>query len=72
MERYFEALHKIGVTNDGQGLDYFIASDEEVTKDDLPFSHVLGFIACSIGGAHETKKCQLKNGKLFAKPSIIL
>ncbi|MBK7039470.1 MAG: glycosyltransferase family 9 protein [Bacteroidetes bacterium] len=76
VERYFEALHKIGVTNDGQGLDYFIASDEEVTKDDLPFSHVLGFIACSIGGAHETKKMPVEKWKAVCEaidyPLILL
>lgn len=63
VERYFEAIKKIGVKNDGQGLDYFIPTSDEVSKEDLPFSHVLGFIACSIGGAHFTKKMPVEKWK---------
>ncbi|MBL7765745.1 MAG: glycosyltransferase family 9 protein [Chitinophagaceae bacterium] len=56
VDRYFETVKKLGVTNDGQGLDYFIGSEDEIKKDDLPMSHMLGFAACAIGGQHETKK----------------
>nr|MBP6316071.1 glycosyltransferase family 9 protein [Chitinophagaceae bacterium] len=63
VDRYFDAVKKLGVKNDGQGLDYFIAESDQIEKDDLPFSHVLGFVACSIGGAHETKKMPVEKWK---------
>lgn len=63
VERYFEALKPIGVKNDGQGLDFFIPSAQEVSKDDIPMSHMLGFVACAIGGQHETKKMPLQKWK---------
>ncbi len=59
VDRYFETVKKLGVKNDGQGLDYFVPEEEEIKKDDLPMSHSLGFVACSIGGQHETKKMPL-------------
>lgn len=65
VDRYFEAIKCMGVKNDGQGLDYFISEEEEVKKDDLPFSHVLGFAACAIGGQHETKKMPVEKWKQF-------
>lgn len=63
VERYFEGVKKLGVTNDGQGLDYFIPVEEELKKDDLPLSHSQGFIACAIGGQHETKKMPIEKWK---------
>ncbi len=63
VDRYFDAVKKLGVRNDGQGLDYFIPEGDQIEKDDLPFSHVLGFVACSIGGAHETKKMPIEKWK---------
>lgn len=59
VERYFETVKSLGVKNDGQGLDYFIPESEELKNDDLPMSHSLGFVACAIGGQHETKKMPL-------------
>lgn len=56
VDRYFDAVKKIGVKNDGQGLNYFIPEADELKKDDLPTSHSLGFAACAIGGQHATKK----------------
>lgn len=56
VERYFEGVRSLGIVNDGKGLDYFIPDDEELAKDDLPMAHSQGFIVCSIGGQHETKK----------------
>lgn len=56
VDRYFNGVRKLGIVNDGQGLDYFFSPEEELKKDDLPLSHSHGFIVCSIGGQHETKK----------------
>ncbi len=76
VDRYFEAIRKTGVKNDGQGLDYFIPEEAELHKDDLPFSHVLGFVACVIGGQHATKKMPVEKWIAFAKalqfPIILL
>lgn len=65
VERYFETVRPLGITNDGQGLDYFIPEEEELKKDDLPTAHMLGFVACVIGGAHETKKMPVEQWKTF-------
>jgi ADP-heptose:LPS heptosyltransferase len=76
VDRYFETVKSLGVKNDGQGLDYFIPEEEEIKKDDLPMSHSLGYIACAIGGQHETKKMPLEKWKaLCAKmpfPIVLL
>jgi len=56
VDRYLDTARWLGIKNDGQGLDYFIPSEQEIAKDDLPMSHSLGFAACVIGGQHETKK----------------
>lgn len=65
VERYFKALKPLGIKNDGQGLDYFISKDDEIEKDDLPMSHMLGFVAIAIGGQHETKKMPVEKWKQF-------
>jgi heptosyltransferase-2 len=67
VERYFETVKKLGVKNDGQGLDFFVPIEEEIKKDDLPMSHSLGFVACSIGGQHETKKMPLSQWQALCK-----
>jgi len=67
VERYFEGLRSLGITNDGQGLDYFISASDEIRKDDLPMGHMLGFVACVIGGQHETKKMPVEKWKEFCR-----
>lgn len=69
VERYFEAVSSLGVKNDGQGLDYFIAKDEEVTNKDIPMSHWAGYIACVIGGSFATKKYPVEKWIEFCKQS---
>ncbi|MEP7080315.1 MAG: glycosyltransferase family 9 protein [Ginsengibacter sp.] len=56
VDRYMETLSHLGVVNDGKGLDYFIAEEDRIKEDDIPFSHSHGFIAIAIGAAHFTKK----------------
>lgn len=65
VDRYFETVRKLGVKNDGQGLDFFIPESEEIKKDDLPMSHSLGYAACVIGGQHETKKMPIEKWKQY-------
>ncbi|HEY5461621.1 MAG TPA: glycosyltransferase family 9 protein [Hanamia sp.] len=56
VDRYMATVEKLGVVNDGLGLDYFIPENEQVKKDDIPFSHSQGYVAIAIGAAHNTKK----------------
>ena len=41
------------------GLDYFIPKMDEIKKDDIPTSHMHGYIAIVIGAALATKKLPL-------------
>lgn len=67
VDRYLETTKKLGVTNDGRGLDYFIPPAEEV---DLPafFGQrerpVAPYVAFVIGAAHQTKR--LPTDKIIA------
>jgi ADP-heptose:LPS heptosyltransferase len=55
VDRYFEAGRKLGISNDGRGLDYFIPPGDRLSRDDLPATHKNAFIAFVIGGMHYTK-----------------
>lgn len=55
VDRYFGAVQKLGVKNDGKGLDYYIPEEDILQFEDLPPSHVEGFLAFVIGGMHYTK-----------------
>jgi ADP-heptose:LPS heptosyltransferase len=56
VDRYFEAVANLGVKNDGKGLDYFIAKQQELENADIPMSHWAGYVACVIGGSYATKQ----------------
>jgi heptosyltransferase-2 len=60
-----KTVESFGVTNDGAGLDYFIAKNEETKKEDIPAAHYAGYIACVIGAAHNTKKWPVYKWKAF-------
>lgn len=76
VDRYMKTVESFGVKNDGAGLDYFISSKEETTKDDIPASHHAGYIACAIGAAHGTKRWPVHKWKQFCEkmdhPVILL
>jgi ADP-heptose:LPS heptosyltransferase len=55
VDRYFKALTKLKIHNDGQGLDHFIPPDEEVDISGWIPGHQKEYIAFSIGGKHNTK-----------------
>lgn len=55
VDRYFTALRHLGVTNDGQGLDFFIKTEDRMGQEDIPAPFRNGFLAFSIGGQHFTK-----------------
>ncbi|MEO6583166.1 MAG: glycosyltransferase family 9 protein, partial [Ferruginibacter sp.] len=56
VDRYMETVKSFGVVNDGLGLDYFIHDNEVVNQNDIPISHLHGYIGVVIGAAHNTKK----------------
>lgn len=60
VERYLEPLKKIGVANDGLGLDFFIPEEKETAKDDIPMGHWMGYVACVIGGSFATKQLPME------------
>ncbi len=55
VDRYFQAVEKLGVKNDGKGLDYFIPKKDEVDLKTLPQLFQNGYIGWVIGGKHNTK-----------------
>ena len=56
VDRYFAAVNRFGVRNDGQGPDYFIPSKDEIKISDIPVSHSFGFIGIGIGAPYNTRK----------------
>jgi ADP-heptose:LPS heptosyltransferase len=59
VDRNFECIAELGITDDGLGLDYFIPEYDRVKKEDIPTAHSAGYIAIVIGAALATKKMPL-------------
>jgi ADP-heptose:LPS heptosyltransferase len=55
VDRYFQAVESLGVTNDGKGLDYFIARKDYVDLNNFPPLKENAFVGFVIGGQHKTK-----------------
>ncbi len=56
VDRYLATVAKLGVVNDGKGLDHFIPAKDHIAANDIPLSHAFGFIGIVIGAALNTKK----------------
>ncbi|MEI7802834.1 MAG: glycosyltransferase family 9 protein [Bacteroidota bacterium] len=56
VHRYLKTTKTLGVTDDGEGLDYFIPKKDEVKIHELPLTHLHGYAALVIGAQHATKK----------------
>ncbi|MFZ4402349.1 MAG: glycosyltransferase family 9 protein [Bacteroidales bacterium] len=56
VDRYFKTVEKLDITNDNQGLDFFIHEDEQVNINLLPTNFHHGFVTLVIGGRHATKQ----------------
>jgi ADP-heptose:LPS heptosyltransferase len=56
VDRYMEAVKALGVKNDTEGLEYFIAEDEKVNLSEIPDRHQSGYIAFAIGAQFATKR----------------
>ena len=55
VDRYFKAGEKLGVTNDYQGLDFFISEKNDYPLSELPENFQEGYHAFVIGGTYKTK-----------------
>lgn len=66
VERYFATVKKLGVRNDGRGLDYFIPEFANLKSSDIPMSHWSGYVACVIGGSMNTKKLPVEKWRELA------
>lgn len=64
VDRYMKTVSSFGVTNDDQGLDYFITPEDERAVDSLPEHFRKKYIAWVVGAAHATK--QLPSAKMIS------
>jgi heptosyltransferase-2 len=55
VDRYFGALKPLNIINDGKGLDYFISENDDISRAQLPFTHIAGFCVIVVGAKHFTK-----------------
>jgi ADP-heptose:LPS heptosyltransferase len=63
VDRYMQAVKFLGVTNDGQPIDYYIKAQHQLT-DLLPPTHQNNYIAFVIGATHFTKR--MPNDKIIS------
>lgn len=56
VDRYLATCAPLGVTNDGEGLDYFLGKEDKVDVTTLPEVFHNGYVAWVIGAKQNTKK----------------
>ena len=56
VERYLDAVKTFDITNDGNGLDYFIPEKDFISTETLPAPFRKGFVVFAIGANHATKR----------------
>lgn len=56
VDRYLDSVKPLGIINDGQGLDFFVADEERVCSLAFPSSFQKGYVALVIGSKHATKQ----------------
>jgi ADP-heptose:LPS heptosyltransferase len=72
VDRYFETVKFLGVTNDGKGLDYFISAKDEVNVSSvLPNLFHEKFIALVVGGSYFTKQIPINKLKDICEKSSL-
>ena len=54
--RSLDTIKEFGAKDDGAGLDYFIPQKDLIKENDIPASHLAGYIALVIGASYYTKK----------------
>ena len=76
VDRYMDTVKSLNVTNDDQGLDFFITAEDALDKSTLPATHQQGFIGFVIGGQHQGKlyptDMVAQACRLLDKPVILL
>lgn len=45
LKRIFYLGNKLGISNDGRGVDFFIGEEDKIAANDLPTSHIAGYIS---------------------------
>jgi len=56
VDRYFKAVRKLNVQNDGLGLDFFIPQSAEIKLESLPPAFRDGFVAVVLAATYPTKQ----------------
>jgi ADP-heptose:LPS heptosyltransferase len=56
VDRYFQAVSELGISNDHQGLDFYINPEDTFDQEDLPAAFEDGFVTISLGSMHATKR----------------
>jgi ADP-heptose:LPS heptosyltransferase len=69
VDRYFEAVKELGVTNDGKGLDYFISEEEKVNTSVRLGVDPRNYHALVAGGSYFTKQIPLEKLREICKLS---
>lgn len=77
VDRYFQAVKKLNITNDQQGLDYFIPENDKVDiAQTLPENFQNGYIALVTGSKQNTKQIPVEKiielCREFGKPVVML
>ncbi|MBC8085218.1 MAG: glycosyltransferase family 9 protein [Hymenobacter sp.] len=76
VDRYLAAAARLGVKNDGKGLDYFIPEADEVELATLPAGFQRGYVAFAIGAQHATKRLPVERiielCGLLRRPVVLL
>ena len=77
VQRYLTAAAPLGVKDDGQGLDYFIPTGQEVDLATLPAGFQRGYVAVAIGAQHATKRLPVEKlielcARLAPRPIVLL
>lgn len=60
VDRYLATVSSLGVKDDGLGLDFFIAPNNQVNVSQLPHTHQSGYVAYAIGGRYATKRLPVR------------
>lgn len=63
VDRYIACTEKLGVSNDGAGLDYFLSEEDHVSIESLPSFLQNGYVGLVIGAQHSTKRLPLEKLK---------
>jgi ADP-heptose:LPS heptosyltransferase len=71
VDRYFKAVAKLNITNDGEGLDYFMPTASKDLRHDFKAIPTNDFVSVAIGGQHATKRMPLEKLKEIVESSTI-